>query len=154
MWPCDLLRGSVPLPLRFQRRQGFSLIELLLVIAIIGILSTLIITSVVNASRDAWRVVARQQQITVQDALNSWVSANSSGTNTLLSARTTYNAASTSLAKLGLLTNYLHSETYSHLTNFSSSSQIKSDAMSRIGVHLEFSSWNTTNYPVVGWHTN
>ena len=136
------------------RSLGFTLIELLLVIAIIGILSTLIITTVSNAAMDARTVVARQQQITLQDALNAWVAANSTGTNNLQNARTTYNAAGTELAQLALLTNYLHPETYSHLTNYSTSSQIKSDAMNKIGVYLQFSSWGTTDYPIVTWNAN
>ena len=136
------------------RGRGFTLIELLLVIAIIGILSTLIITTVSNASIDARTVVARQQQVTLQDALNAWVSANSTGTNTLQNARATYSGASTALAQLALLTNYLHPETYSHLTNYSSSTQIKSDAMTKIGVYLQFSSWGTSNYPIVNWYAN
>ena len=152
---CDFQCGSSLLrPLSKWRRGGFTLIELLLVIAIIGILSTLIITTVVNASQDARTVVARQQQISVQDALNSWVAANSSGTNSLQSARTAYSAAGTALAKLALLSNYLHPETYSHLTNYSTSSQIKSDAMTKAGVYLQFSTWGATNYPIVGWYTN
>lgn len=152
---CVLQCGSPLLrQLSKRRREGFTLIELLLVIAIIGILSTLIITTVVNASQDARTVVARQQQISVQDALNSWVAANSSGTNTLHNARTAYSGAGTALAKLALLSNYLHPETYSHLTNYSTSTQIKSDAMSKAGVYLQFSTWGTTNYPIVGWYTN
>ena len=152
---CEFQCGTSLLrPLSKWRCGGFTLIELLLVIAIIGILSTLIITTVVNASQDARMVVARQQQISVQDALNSWVAANSSGTNTLQSARTAYSGAGTALAKLALLSNYLHPETYSHLTNYSTSSQIKSDAMSKAGVYLQFSTWGTTNYPIVGWYTN
>lgn len=152
---CEFQCGTSLLrPQSKWRCGGFTLIELLLVIAIIGILSTLIITTVVNASQDARTVVARQQQISVQDALNSWVAANSSGTNTLQSARTAYSGAGTALAKLALLSNYLHPETYSHLTNYSTSSQIKSDAMSKAGVYLQFSTWGTTNYPIVGWYTN
>jgi len=155
MKQCDRRCGP-PHPglIALGKGRGFTLIELLLVIAIIGILSTLIITTVSNASQDARTVVARQQQITLQDALNAWVAANSTGTNNLQNARETYSGASTALTKLALLTNYLHPETYSHLTNYSTSTQIKSDAMTKIGVYLQFSSWGTTNYPIVGWYAN
>ena len=144
------VRGTVPA----EGGRGFTLIELLLVIAIIGILSTLIITTVTNAAQDTRNVVARQQQIALQDAQNAWVAASSSGTNTLQSARTAYASASTALSKLSLLTNYLHPETYSHLTNYSTSSQIKSEAMTKAGIYLQFSAWGTSNYPIVGWYTN
>ena len=137
-----------------ENTHGFTLIELLLVMAIIGIMSALIITTVSNAAVDTRTVVARQQQITLQDALNAWVAANSTGTNTLQTARTTYAAASTALNKLALLSNYLHPETYSHFTTYSSSSQIKSEAMTKAGIYLQFSSWGTTNSPIVGWYTN
>ncbi len=132
-----------------RKGNGFTLIELLLVIAIIGVMSSLIITTVANASQDARMVVARQQQVVLQDALNTWIASATSGTNTLNTARATYTSASTSLAKLAMLTNYLHSETYSHLTNYSSSDQIKSEAMTKAGVYLRFSTWATTNYPIV-----
>ena len=152
---CDSQCGSAaPGTMDSGKARGFTLIELLLVIAIIGILSALIITTVSNAAQDARTVVARQQQITLQDALNAWVAANSSGTNKLQDARTAYANAGTALTKLALLTNYLHPETYSHLTNYSSSSQIKSDAMTKIGVYLQFSTWAATNYPIVNWYTN
>jgi prepilin-type N-terminal cleavage/methylation domain-containing protein len=134
--------------------HGFTLIELLLVIAIIGILSTLIISTVTNAAQDTRAVVARQQQITLQDALHAWVAANSSGTNTLQNARSAYAGAGTALAKLALLTNYLHSQTYSHLTNYSTSDRIKSEAMTKAGIYLQFSSWGSSNYPIVEWYTN
>ena len=131
--------------------RGFTLIELLLVIAIIGILSSLIITTVSNASVDARTVVAKQQQVTLQDALNAWIAANSSGTNTLNSAMTKYSAANSAVTWLNLLSNdYLHITTYLDLLSNSSGTQIQSDAMKKIGVHLEFTPWTTpTSYPFV-----
>ena len=133
-------------------KSGFTLVEMLLVIAIIGIMSALIVSTVTNAAQDSRTVVARQQQVILQEALNAWIAQASSGTNTVASARTTYSAAGTSLAKLALLTNYLHSQTYSHFTNYSSSDHIKSEAMTKAGLYLQFSSWGTNasnSYPVV-----
>lgn len=130
------------------------MIELLLVIAIIGVMSTLIITTISNAAQDARNVVARQQQVSVQDALNAWVAANSSGTNTIQTARSNYASAAN---KLVMLTNYLHPETYNTMVDSGSTgTQIKSDAMNKIGVHLEFSSWTTAagSYPIVERHGN
>ena len=63
--------------------RGFTLIELLLVIAIIGVMSALIVSSVVNAASDSRDVIGRQQQVVLQEALNSWITANSSGTNSI-----------------------------------------------------------------------
>jgi len=147
---CDhQCRSSAHERFSLRTKNGFTLIELLLVIAIIGIMSALIVTTVSNAAQDARGVVARQQQVTLQDALNAWIAASSTGTNKLQNARTTYSAAGNNLARLNLLTNYLHSETYSHLTNYSSTSQIKSESMTKAGVYLQFSTWSTTNYPIV-----
>lgn len=130
-------------------RSAFTLIELLIVVAIIGILSALIMSAVVNAAQDSRTVVARQQQAVLQEALNSWIAANSSGTNTIQNARTLYGNASTSLAKLALIRDYLHSETYNHFTNYSTSSALKSEAMDKAGLYLQFSSWATNGYPTV-----
>lgn len=135
------------------KKSGFTLIELLLVIAIIGIMSALIITTVTNASADARRTLAYQQQVTLQDALNSWIAAQSSGTNMLQNARDTYNAATTAAAWLNLLSNnYLHDSTYRHLMSNSSGTQIKSEAMVKSGISLKFTPWTATNYPTVEWN--
>ena len=135
-----------------HENKAFTLVELLLVIAIIGIMSALIITSVTNAAQDSRSVVARQQQVTLQDALNAWVARSSSGTNTIATARSPYSGAGTASAKLALLSPYLHPETYSHFTNYSTSSQVRSEAMVKSGSYLQFSTWGTNasnSYPSV-----
>ena len=129
-----------------SERDGFSLIELLITMAVIGVMSALIISAITNASRDSSNVVARQQQVVVQQALNAWVSASTS-TNTISSARTRYTAASD---KLALIRDYLQASTYDHFVqNTTTNTRIQSDAMKKINVHLRFSEWNATNYPAV-----
>lgn len=129
-----------------RQLAGFSLIELLITLAVIGVMSALIIAAITNASRDSSNVVARQQQVVLQEALNAWISANASGTNTVSSARTRYAAASD---KLALVRDYLQASTYDHLVDNSSSGRIQSAAMKKAGVYLSFSEWNATNYPSV-----
>jgi len=129
-------------------RAGFTLIELLLVIAIIGIMSALVLTAIGNAAQDSRNVIARQQQVVIQEALSAWISSASSGTNGLQSARAVYAGASSDIAKLALIQNYLGGDTYGHFTN-SSSGTLRSDAMAKIGASLQFSTWTTSNYPAV-----
>lgn len=130
--------------------DAFTLVELLLAIAIIGILSALIVSTVTNAALESREVVARQQQVVLQEALGAWIAANTSGTNSLASARTAFNAASTQGAKLTLLRDYLHPQTYNHFTNFSTTNQIRSEAMQRAGRYIQFSAWasNSTTPPM------
>lgn len=54
-------------------RAGFTFVEAVFTIAIIGIMAALAISAISNAARDTNRIVARQQQATVQEALNAWV---------------------------------------------------------------------------------
>lgn len=130
---------------------AFTLIEMLLVVAIIGVMSSLIIAAISNSAADARLVIARQQQAVVQEALNAWISAQSAGTAGIPGAKSSYTAAGTALAKLALVQNYLEPGTYEHFTNFSTGdSAVQSDAMAKIGVSLVFSAWNSSNaYPRV-----
>jgi prepilin-type N-terminal cleavage/methylation domain-containing protein len=152
----DVMHGRHLILRAVNRRRvcaGFTLIELLLVIAIIGIMSTLVITTVTNAAADARRTMCFQQQVTLQDALNSWIAEQSSGTNSLAAARSNYSAASTAAAWLGLLgSNYLHPSTYQHFLSNSTGTQIRSEAMIKSGMSLRFTTWNGTNYPTVEWN--
>ncbi len=55
------------------QENGFSLVELLLVLGIISIMASIVISSFTNAAQDSRNVVSRQQQATLQSALNNWV---------------------------------------------------------------------------------
>lgn len=131
--------------LRCRKTAGFTLVEILLVIAVIGVMSALVLTSVGNASRDSRETVARQQQVVLQEALHAWVAAQSS-TNSITTVRSNYTAQSD---KLALLQNYLDSGTYDHLSSYSSNNQIRSDALQKSSKYLTFSAWTATNYPTV-----
>jgi len=131
-----------------RRSAAFTLIELLLVIAVIGIMSALVVTALSNAAGDAHTAMARQQQAVMQEALNAWIASSSSGAGKSLStARTTYNASSN---KLTLLASYLDSLTSSHMADFTTAAdKVQSEAMSKIGQKLIFTTWGSSNYPMV-----
>jgi len=133
-----------------KSRFAFTLIEILIVITIIGVMSTLILSSISNATQDSREVVSRQQQVVLQEALNAWIAQASSGTNGLAAAMTQYATATTDLAKLTLIRNYLHGETYRHFTSYSGTNTLRSEAMMRANLSVRFSSnWSATNYPSV-----
>ena len=143
------------------RFLGFSLVEALLTIAIMGILTSLVIGVVSNASRDASRMVARQQQAAVQSAVNAWVAGKSRDPSTgqfisLEAIRSDYNSRTTSLARFNyiagsdLQVGYLDPSTVQHfVTSTTNSSAIKSDALNTAGQHLELPSWDSGSYPKV-----
>ncbi|HEY8899539.1 MAG TPA: type II secretion system protein [Chthoniobacterales bacterium] len=133
-----------------SRRTAFSLVELLLVIAIIAIMASLVIAAFSNASADSRLVIARQQQAVVQEAVNSWVAYRSAAPRSLASARTEYNAAANGLARLALVQAYLDSATYSHLVaNTSNVDRVRSDAMVKSGQYLQITDWPSGSYPKV-----
>jgi prepilin-type N-terminal cleavage/methylation domain-containing protein len=136
--------------MKSRRRPAFSLVELLLVIAIIAIMASLVIAAFSNASADSRLVIARQQQAVVQEAVNSWVAYRSAAPRSLASARTEYNAAANGLARLALVQAYLDSATYSHLVaNTSNVDRVRSDAMVKSGQYLQITDWPSGSYPKV-----
>ena len=126
--------------------SAFTLVEILLVIAIIGIMSAIILTTVGNATQDSRLVLARQQQAALQQALNAWIAGQIS-TNTISVVRSNYTAAADKLALVGP---YLGQATLQHFQeNTTNASEIRSDALLRTGRYLQFSPWTTTNFPTV-----
>jgi prepilin-type N-terminal cleavage/methylation domain-containing protein len=130
-------------------QRAFTLVEMLIVIAVIGIMAALVISSFSNAAQDTRRVVSRQQQAAVQNAVNAWVNSRSS-TAGLAGARTAYNAATTSLAKLQLVAGYLDDTTTAQFVgNTSNTAQVQSAALKKTSQYLELSAWAANSYPKV-----
>ncbi|MEM7698120.1 MAG: type II secretion system protein [Verrucomicrobiota bacterium] len=131
------------------RRDAFSMVEMLIVIAVIGIMSALVISAFSNASQDTRRVVARQQQAATQNAVNAWVNATSQELG-LAEARRRYNLAATSKGRVQLVQNYLDASTLAHfLSNTTTDAQVQSAALRKTGQHLSLPSWASNSYPQV-----
>ncbi len=157
-----------------RRTTGFSLVEAIFTIAIIGIMSSLVIAAISNASRDTHRIVGRQQQATVQNALTAWVMAQTRVTTasspnvgqylSLESVRAIYNTQGTTKARFNLLVpnpqapatdfnaraGYLDSSTADHILSLSpSSDRLKTSALENTRQHLELPEWQSGDYPRV-----
>jgi len=133
-------RGNESLP-----QEGFTLIELLLVIAVIGVMSSLVLTSIGNAARDSNEVVARQQQVVLQEALNAWVARTASGTGSLTVASNLYTSTAD---RLTLISNYIGGDPSDDSRQFRwTNSRVESDALDKAGKYLQFSSW--APYPYI-----
>lgn len=133
-----------------RRHCGFTLVEMLIVISVIAIMAAMVISAFSNAAQDTRRVVARQQQAAVQSAVNAWVASQSSGTGSLAATRTAYNDATTSLARLNLVANYLDDTTIAHFrTNTTNTDRILSEALNKTNQYLELPNWDASSYPKV-----
>ena len=144
------------------RRDGFTFIEALMTIAIMGIMAALIVSAFSNAAADSNRVVCRQQQAAVQAAINAWVNGDSNRVNTINAAtgtaklrtveeiRTDYNSRLTSLARLNLIATYLDTVSATMFTSATSNSaKIKSDSLNSTKQYLSLPDWASGNYPQV-----
>ncbi len=144
-----------------SRRAAFSLIEMLMVIAIISVMAALVISAFSNASYDARDVMARQQQATIQSAVSNWISGKVSGTTTVATAKALYNFKAvgtkrTALERLELVKDYLDSGTYDHFTAYTTDgTKVRSASMKKIKKYLVLTDWpdvtatNKAPYPKV-----
>jgi prepilin-type N-terminal cleavage/methylation domain-containing protein len=128
-------------------RRGFSLVEMLIVIAIIAILSSMVITAVSNASQDSSRRVAEQQQVALQQALTAWI-ASTAATSSLSDVRSVYTTRLGNNTLLAAVQEYLDPHTRDHFTL--TGANITSDMLERSGVVLSFTAWtNRAEYPQI-----
>ena len=148
-------------------RNGFSFVEAIFTIAIIGIMSSLVVAAISNASRDAHRVMARQQQAAVNSALTAWVMAQTRVGSTaqvrgLESVRTTYNALPTTSARFNLLVpnpsspdpnaraGFLDQTTADHFLDYTTGTdRLKTAAMDNAKQYLSLPTWQSGDFPRV-----
>ncbi len=150
-----------------RREKGFSFVEAIFTIAIIGIMSSIVVAAISNASRDAHRVMARQQQASVQSALTAWVMAQSRVGNTaqfrsLESVRTTYNALPTTQTRFNLLVpnasspdpslraGFLDQTTADHFVEYTTNpSRLLTAALDNAQQYLSLPDWQSGDFPRV-----
>lgn len=131
------------------RPRAFTLIEMLIVLAIIGVLAAIVISQIANATFETRRIVARQQQVALQTAISSWVLQGSAAQD-IATVRTAYNTAADSKARLALVGGYLDPDVYSHFMNQTTdATKVQSDAMKRSGKWIELPDWAAGSYPRV-----
>ncbi|MEM8954742.1 MAG: type II secretion system protein [Verrucomicrobiota bacterium] len=138
------------------RKAGFTLVEILLVVGLISILGSMAISNFSNASQDTRRVVTRQQQAALQNAVNSWVARQISGNQTVAETRVIYNVdpgtgnTRTAEGRLDLVASYLDDPTYLHFKDYTKdSTKVQTGAMDKLSYHLELPDWQSGSYPKV-----
>lgn len=150
-----------------KRGGGFSFVEAIFTIAIIGIMSSLVVSAISNASRDAHRVMGRQQQAAVQSALTAWVMAqtrvgSTAQVRSLESVRTTYNALGTTSARFNLLApnpsspdpnlraGFLDQTTADHFLDYTTGTdRLKTAALDNAKQYLTLPTWQSGDFPRV-----
>ncbi len=150
-----------------RSEAGFTLIEALMTVAIIGIMAALVISAFSSASSDSNRIVARQQQAALQAAVMSWVNGDANRVDvinattgdgkmrTIAEIQTNYNSVLTSLARMNLVSGYMDSTTASMFVTYTTnSSKIATGALNSINQHLEMPNWVTGSYPQVNMVSN
>lgn len=157
---------------RLRTSAAFTFVEAIFTIAIIGIMSALALSAVSNGARDANRIVARQQQSVLNEALVNWVMANrrvrdSSGNETaqvrsLASLRTVYNGLTTTSARFNLLVpnpsssdlsarnGFIDSTTAAHFLEYTTGTdRLYSKALKGSSQYLTLPTWQDGGFPTV-----
>ena len=146
---------------QFPRSSGFTFIEALMTIAILGIMAAIVVSAFSNAGADSARIVSRQQQAALQSAVNSWVNGDSNRVNvinattgtgklrTIAEIQSAYNATIGNLNRFNIFAAYLDDNTAAYFTTYSTASQIQSDALNSSKQYIAFPDWVSGSYPQV-----
>jgi type II secretory pathway pseudopilin PulG len=152
---------------------GFSFVEAIFTIAIIGIMSSIVVVALSNASADANRAVARNQQRTLQESLEACLmtkmrDAATGQRKTVETVRAEYNALPHTKARYSLLlpltgasnpqerVGFLDQSTIDHLEEWThpQTDRIKSAALDALGQYLVFPDWTSGTTPTVEFRSN
>ena len=145
------VRSSAP-------RCGFSLVEVMVTVVVLGLLSGMVVSALSNLGVDASRMIARQQQVAVQNAVQAWVASEMRTTDdpdvpkikSLESVRGNYNSRGHSLARFNLVAGFLDETSAAHFQNATENNgKLKSDALNKIRHHLVLDTWGFSSYPKV-----
>ncbi|MGV3660624.1 MAG: type II secretion system protein [Prosthecobacter sp.] len=150
------------------RAAGFSFVEAIFTIAIIGIMSSLVVAAISNASKDAHRVMARQQQAAVQSAVTAWVMAQvrvatgptAGSYRSLESVRSFYNSQPTTRSRFELLqanpsatdvtqrAGFLDPVTVAHFMEYTfNSDRLETAALKNADQYLSLPDWESGDFP-------
>ncbi len=135
--------GTVPEPTAPRRRRGISLVELLVVMAILAAVIALIFPRFGDVGASAQRAVALQHTAALQSAINQWVAIQPS----LSVAKQAWNASED---RLGLLEPFLDGALYADMEALSGGdSDVRTTPMDNLEWHVEISAWGTgtSGYP-------
>ena len=149
-------------PLHRSRTPGFTFIEALVTIAILGVMAAILVSAFSSAATDASRMISRQQQAALQGAVNAWVNGDDNRANvinattgtaklrTVEEIRADYNGRATSLARLNLIAPYLDDATKNHFYSYTTdASKIKSEALKSTKQYLSLPTWQSGDFPRV-----
>ena len=136
-----------------RTRNAFTLVEMLIVIAIISILAAMAISSFSNAAQDSRAVIVRQQLASVQEAVNNWaarqigkVTVSGGNPTSIEQVRVIYNTPTTASGRLAVFASYLDERTRESISADNLTGRVTSDAMRQTGFWLTLPDWE----PAVG----
>lgn len=139
-----------------RTRNAFTLVEMLIVIAIISVLAAMAISSFSNAAQDSREVVVRQQLAVVQEAASNWaarqigrVTTTNGKPMTMEEVRVAYNTPTTVGARLLLFQGYMDEPTTLTISADNATGRITTDAMRQTGYYLTLPTWERSTYPKV-----